>query len=215
MSEKKVTVIDLGVGNLFSIISALKYCGCQVTVTSESKVIENSSSIILPGDGAFNYTMNQIKKRGLFEILKTIKLTEKKLLGICIGMQVLFDYGLEFGKTEGLGLIKGNVIPIPDYSTENKKLVIPHMGWNSLIFSNHLNTWEGTLLKNNKPSDEVYFIHSFMANPSEKKSKVADCIYGGHRISAVVGEENIFGCQFHPEKSGELGLKILREFIKL
>ena len=117
MSEKKVTVIDLGVGNLFSIISALKYCGCQVTVTSESKVIENSSSIILPGDGAFKYTMNQVKKRGLFEILKTIKKTEKKLLGICIGMQILFDNGLEFGKTEGLGLIKGNVIPIPNYST--------------------------------------------------------------------------------------------------
>ena len=116
MNNKQVTVIDLGIGNLFSIVSALKYCGSEVTVTSESKIIENSSLIILPGDGAFNYAMMQVKERGLLKTLKNIKNTNKKLLGICIGMQILFDYSLEFGKNDGLGLISGNVVPIPSYS---------------------------------------------------------------------------------------------------
>ena len=214
MNNKQVTVIDLGIGNLFSIVSALKYCGSEVTVTSESKIIENSSLIILPGDGAFNYAMTQVKERGLLKTLKNIKNTNKKLLGICIGMQILFDYSLEFGKNDGLGLISGNVIPIPSYSAEGKKITIPQMGWNSLVLGNYSNGWEDTLLKNNSPLDEVYFIHSFMAVPSNINNRVADCIYEGHKIAAFVKNKNICGCQFHPEKSGKLGLKILKEFIK-
>ena len=214
MSNKKVTVIDLGIGNIFSIVSALKYCGSEVVVTSNSKIVENSSLIIMPGDGAFKYAMTEVKKRGLLEVLKNINKTKKKLLGICIGMQILFDYGLEHGKSDGLGLISGSVVPIPNRSTKGSKVVIPHIGWNSLVLSNYSNSWEGTLLKNNNPSDEVYFIHSFMATPSNNNNRIADCIYGGHRIAAVVKNGNIVGCQFHPEKSGKLGLKILKEFIK-
>jgi|TARA_Y100000294_G_C8522043_1_gene323308 glutamine amidotransferase len=214
MNNKKVTVIDLGIGNLFSIVSALKYCGSEVVVTSNSKIVENSSLIILPGDGAFKYAMTEVKERGLLETLKNINKTKKKLLGICIGMQILFDYGLEHGKSDGLGLISGSVVPIPSRSTKGSKVTIPHIGWNSLVLSDYSSSWEDTLLKNNKPSDEVYFIHSFMATPSNNNNRIADCIYYGHRIAAVVKNENIVGCQFHPEKSGKLGLKILKEFIK-
>ena len=215
MTNKSVTVIDLGIGNLFSIKSALEYCDFQVTVTFDQKIIEDSSLLVLPGDGAFNYAMSQVKKRGLFEVLKNINHSKKKLLGICVGMQILFDYGLEFEKTEGLGLIPGNVIPLPSSSVSGKKLTIPRIGWNPLLFSSYSNSWQGTLLENNSQLDEVYFIHSFMANPLNNYNRLADYIYGNHRITAVVEKKGITGCQFHPEKSGKIGLKMLKKFLNM
>ena len=213
MNNKRVTIIDLGIGNLFSIKSALEHCGSQVTVTSDPKIIEDSSSLILPGDGAFNYVMTQVKQRDLLKILKNIDYSKKKLLGICIGMQILFDYGLEFEKTAGLGLISGSVVPIPSHSTDGTKLSIPHIGWNQLLLSNYSNSLKGTLLDNNNILDEVYFIHSFMAVPSNDNNRLADYVYGDHRIAAVVTNKNIIGCQFHPEKSGTIGLRMLNKFL--
>ena len=128
-------------------------------------------------------------------------------------MQILFDESTEFGYCKGLGLISGKVIPIPSKSLDGNKLVLPHMGWNSLHKSNNLKNWDATLLKSNKETDEVYFIHSYMAAPSNNSERVADCIYGGHKIAAVVTKNNITGCQFHPEKSGEVGLKIIENFV--
>jgi|TARA_Y100000031_G_C8211713_1_gene381322 glutamine amidotransferase len=215
MTSKSVTVIDLGIGNLFSIKSALEYCGFQANVTFDLKMIEDSSLLVLPGDGAFNYAMSQVKKRGLFEVLKNINYSKKKLLGICVGMQILFDYGLEFEKTEGLGLIPGNVVPLPSSSIDGTKLTIPRIGWNPLVFSSHSSSWKGTLLENNNQLDEVYFIHSFMANPLNNSNRLADYIYGKYRISAVVKKQGIMGCQFHPEKSGKIGLKMLKKFLNM
>ena len=215
MTNNSVTVIDLGIGNLFSIKSALEYCGSQVKVTSDIKIIEDSSLLVLPGDGAFNYAMSQVKKKKLSEIIKNINHSKKKLLGICVGMQILFDYGLEFEKTEGLGLIPGNVVPFPSYSTDGKKLTIPRIGWNPLLFSSHSNSWRGTILENNNQLDEVYFIHSFMVNPLNDHNRLADYMYGDHRIAAVVEKKGITGCQFHPEKSGKIGLKVLKKFLNM
>ena len=209
-----VVVIDLGIGNLMSIIRGLEYCGAKVIVTSNPEIILNSSHVVLPGDGAFKFAMEQVKKRNLLNTLKSFNKSNSNLLGICIGMQMLFDESSEFENYEGLGLISGKVVPIPNKDTNGKKLTLPHIGWNNLQKSDHLKNWNETLLENNKVKDEMYFIHSYMAVPTNSSCKVAECIYGGHKITAVVMKNKITGCQFHPEKSGNLGLKILKKFIE-
>ena len=209
-----VVVIDLGIGNLMSIIRGLEYCGAKVIVTSNPEIILNSSHVVLPGDGAFKFAMEQVKKRNLLNTLKSFNKSNSNLLGICIGMQMLFDESSEFEKSEGLGLISGKVVAIPNKSMNGKKLTLPHIGWNNLQKSDHLKNWNETLLENNKVKDEMYFIHSYMAVPTNSSCKVAECIYGGHKITAVVMKNKITGCQFHPEKSGTLGLKILKKFIE-
>ena len=214
IKKLKATVINLGIGNLLSLIRGLEYYGAEVTVTSDSKIINNSSHVILPGDGAFKFAMDQITQKGLMDTLKNLKKSETTLLGICIGMQILFDESYEFEKTKGLGLIPGKVVPIPNKSTDGKKILIPHMGWNNLLSTEYFKNWNNTFLEDNKINDEVYFIHSYMAIPLDKTNRVADCLYGGHKISAVVNQNNITGCQFHPEKSGKLGLKILKKFLE-
>ena len=209
-----VTVIDLGIGNLLSIIRGLEHFGAKVTVTSDSKIILNSTHVVLPGDGAFKFVMDQIIKKDLLKILKNFNKLESNLLGICIGMQILFDESCEFEQTEGLGLISGKIVPIPNKTIDGNKLTLPHIGWNGLRKSDYLKNWDKTVLENNKVADEVYFIHSYMAMPSNNLNRVANCIYGGHKISAVVLKDNITGCQFHPEKSGEVGLKIIKKFLE-
>ena len=209
-----VVVIDLGIGNLMSIIRGLEYCGAKVIVTSNPEIILNSSHVVLPGDGAFKFAMEQVKKRNLLNTLKSFDKSNSNLLGICIGMQMLFDESSEFESSEGLGLISGKVVAIPNKSMDGKKLTLPHIGWNNLQKSDHLKDWNETLLENNKVKDEMYFIHSYMAIPTNSSCKVAECIYGGHKITAVVIKNKITGCQFHPEKSGNLGLKILKKFIE-
>ena len=214
MKNVNTTVVDLGIGNLMSIIRGLEYYGAEVTVTSDPNIINNSSHIVLPGDGAFKYAMEQIIKKGLLSTLKNLKNSKTVLLGICIGMQILFDESCEFEETKGLGLISGKVVPIPKKSIDGEKISIPHMGWNNLLTTEYFKNWNNTFLEDNKINDEVYFIHSYMAVPSDDSNRVADCIYGGHKIAAVVTKDNITGCQFHPEKSGKLGLKILKKFLE-
>ena len=209
-----VVVVDLEIGNLLSIVRGLEYCGAKVKVTSDPEVILNSSHVVLPGDGAFKFAMDQIKKRNLLNTLKSFNKSKSNLLGICIGMQILFDESSEFETTEGLGLIAGKVIPIPKKGTKGERLLLPHMGWNNLYEAENFNSWNKTLLEDNKKMDEMYFIHSYMVVPSDSSHRVADCFYGGHKISAVVMRNNIVGCQFHPEKSGKIGLKILKKFIE-
>ena len=215
MKSVDTTVIDLGIGNLLSIIRGLEYFGAKVTVTSDPNIIKNSSHVVLPGDGAFKYVMEQVIKKQLLNTLTNFDKSKSSLLGICIGMQILFDESCEFEKTQGLGLISGKIVPIPNRSINGKKIAIPHMGWNNLLTTKYFKNWNKTFLENNKVNDEVYFIHSYMAVPSNDSNRVADCIYGGHRIAAVVTKDNITGCQFHPEKSGKIGLKILKKFLEV
>lgn len=212
MNSLDVTVIDYGVGNLFSVQRGLEHCGATVTVTSDPAMILSAPRVILPGVGAFGNAMHELHKLGLVEVIRQLAHDKTPLLGICLGMQLLLDESEEFGLTKGLGLIPGRVIPVPARTVSGEPQKIPHIGWNVLCPSNISQDWCATLLKNNAPGEAVYFVHSFMAMPADPAHRIADCIYGNHKIAAVINNGNITGCQFHPEKSGETGLKILRCF---
>ena len=213
MNTREVTIIDYGVGNLLSVKRGFEHCGAKVVITSNPKIILASERVVLPGVGAFPNAMDALQKLNLISVIKELEDLGTSLLAICLGMQLLMDESEEFGLTPGLGLIPGRVVPVPDKTAEGASQKIPHIGWSSLQSSNSAGDWEGTLLQHNELGEAAYFVHSFMAQPSDQKNKVAHAIYGGHSISAVIKKDQITGCQFHPEKSGEVGLKILRRFI--
>jgi len=215
MNIPRVTVIDYGVGNLLSVQRGLEHCGAHVTLTSDAEQILCASRIVLPGVGAFQNGMQALEKLGLIEVIQEIANRKIPLLGICLGMQLLLTESEEFGLTKGLGLIPGRVIPVPTHTLNGETQKIPHIGWNSLQYSNVEKKWDGSVLHDNQPGSAAYFVHSFMAIPDLGEHRVADCIYGGHRVPAVIACNQISGCQFHPEKSGEVGLKVLRRFISL
>ncbi|MFI3167410.1 MAG: imidazole glycerol phosphate synthase subunit HisH [Bacillota bacterium] len=197
-----IAIIDYGAGNLFSVKNALDFLKIPNIITSNKEEIESASGIILPGVGAFPKAMQMLNATGLAEFLKE-QTTKKPLLGICLGMQMLFETSYEFEKVAGLGLIPGEIKPIP-----NCGLKIPHMGWNNLEITN-----ESSLLQGVKEGEHVYFVHSYMAY-TDKKYISAVASYG-EKITGVVQNGNVFGTQFHPEKSGEVGLKMLTNFWNL
>ena len=199
-----VAIIDYGVGNLFSLTSSFKAIGVDAVVTNDKKVIESASKIILPGVGAFGDASKKLKESGLDEVVIEQVKQKKPLLGVCLGMQMLFEKSYEYGEHLGLGLIKGSVIAF-DLPQEYK---IPHIGWNALTFKK-----QSPLLKYINEGDAVYFVHSYHAVNCED-SLVATCEYG-KEVTAIVQKDNVYGCQFHPEKSGNVGLKILKAFCEL
>jgi glutamine amidotransferase len=213
MSAPEVTVIDYGVGNLLSVQRGLEHCGAKVILTADPEQILAARRVVLPGVGAFGNAMQALEKLGLVAVIRELAHLKTPLLGICLGMQLLLEESEEFGTTAGLGLIPGRVIPVPIQKLSGEMQKIPHIGWSSLHLSSSLEGWNGTLLQDNCPGEAAYFVHSFMAVPLNPAHRIADCVYGGHLISAVIGRDQITGCQFHPEKSGEVGLKILRRFI--
>ena len=168
---------------------------------------------MLPGVGAFGNAMHALASLGLIEAICEVAQRGTPLFGICLGMQLLLEESEEFGITPGLGLIPGRVTPVPTTTLSGKVQKIPHIGWSALQPSDLSERWNGTLLHDNKAGDAAYFVHSFMAIPVDPVHRIADCIYGSHLVPAVIGREQITGCQFHPEKSGLVGLKILRRFI--
>lgn len=198
-----IAVIDYGVGNLFSLCCSLKKIGADAVVTADPTVIEKADKLILPGVGAYADAAQKLRDTGLDKIVCQQAAKGKPLMGICLGMQLLFEKSYEFGEHEGLGLLKGSVIPMDGTIPENLK--IPHIGWNALEF-----TRENRLLRYIKPGDSVYFVHSFYATGCED-SVIATAEYG-KELTAAVEKGNIMGCQFHPEKSGPVGLNILRAF---
>ncbi|WP_341894458.1 imidazole glycerol phosphate synthase subunit HisH [Ferrovibrio terrae] len=210
---KTVAVIDYGVGNLLSVTRALSHVGCEPALCSDARGLERADRVILPGVGAFADGMAGLDRHGLTEAIRRFADTGRPLLGICLGMQMLLDTSTEFGSNEGLGLIPGSVIAIPNTGADNVPHKIPHIGWNRLLPA--AANIENPLLKDLPESASVYFVHSFMADPATPAHRVADCDYDGRRISAVIGRDNIHGCQFHPEKSGPVGLQILRNFVNL
>lgn len=198
-----IAVIDYGVGNLFSLVSSVKKVGAKAVVTSDPEVIKKADKLILPGVGAFGDAAEKLKGSGLFELVKSEAGIGKPLLGICLGMQLLFEKSYEYGCHEGLGLIKGNIVPIK--GAVDERLKIPHIGWNAL----HI-TENSPIFKYINDGDFVYFVHSFYAE-TEDGALIATAEYG-KELTAAVGKGNIFGCQFHPEKSGNVGLNILKAF---
>lgn len=201
-----IAIVDYGVGNLFSLKSSFAALGVQAVVTSDIKTLEEADGIILPGVGAFGDAAKKLRDSGLFYPLKDLAKKGKPLMGICLGMQLLFEKGYEYGEHEGLGLIKGSVKPISDVIP--KDLKIPHIGWNPLKFKGN-----NPLFKNIKEGDCVYFVHSFYAADCEENT-IATAEYGAD-LTAAVADKNVMGCQFHPEKSGKVGLEILRAFSQM
>ncbi len=200
-------IINYGVGNLFSLASSLSAIGEDVTVTSDPDVIANSDRIILPGVGAFADAADKLFSSGLADVIKKEAAGGKPVMGICLGMQLLFEESLENGRYRGLGLIDGTVEPIADMIP--KGLKIPHIGWNSLTVKNR----EAEHIKSVNDGDFVYFVHSYYAKTSP--GNVAAVTEYGAEITAAVKRGNVCGCQFHPEKSGGVGLGILRDFCRM
>ena len=196
-------IVDYGVGNLFSLRSSFDAIGTEAVVTSDPEVIRAAERIVLPGVGAFRDAAEKLRATGLWDIVKDEAAKGKPLLGICLGMQMLLEKSYEFGEYEGLGLIPGCVRPLEGYIPEGLK--IPQMGWNALEFTN-----ESGIFRNTKEGEYVYFVHSYYCDsPAEYVTAVTD--YGAP-VTASVRRDNVYGCQFHPEKSGEVGLAILRAF---
>lgn len=213
MSAPEVTIIDYGVGNLLSVQRGLEHCGAKVTLTADPEQILAAKRAVLPGVGAFGNAMQALELLNLVAVIRELAHRHTPLLGICLGMQLLLEESEEFGITAGLGLIPGRVIPVPPKTISGEMQKIPHIGWNALHPSIASGGWNGTLLQDNCAGEAAYFVHSFMAVPSDPAHCIAECVYGGHLIPATIGRDQITGCQFHPEKSGEVGLKILRRFI--
>ncbi len=213
MSAHEVAVIDYGVGNLLSVQRGLEHCGAIVTLTADPASILAAKRVVLPGVGAFGNAMQALDRLGLVSVIHELALRQTPLLGICLGMQLLLDASDEFGVTAGLGLIPGRVIPVPTQTITGSPQKIPHIGWNALQRTEAPDGWQKTLLEDNRPGEAAYFVHSFMAVPTNSAHRIADCVYGGHLVPAAIGRDRITGCQFHPEKSGDVGLKILRRFI--
>jgi glutamine amidotransferase len=214
MTTPEITIIDYGVGNLLSVQRGLEYCGAKVTLTSDPEIILSSKRVVLPGVGAFPNAMKALKDLNLIPVIQELDKLNTPLLAICLGMQLLMEQSDEFGVTSGLGLIPGRVEAVPAKTKGGDFQKIPHIGWSALKPSAENQNWSNSLLQDIAKGDAVYFVHSFMAQPIDKANQLAHAMYGGHRISAVISKNRIIGCQFHPEKSGEVGLKILRRFLK-
>ncbi len=201
-----IAIVDYGVGNLFSLISSFERIGADITVTADPKVIKASNGIILPGVGAFEDAAKKLRDSGLDKVIITEAQNGKNLMGICLGMQMLFEKSFEYGEHKGLGLLKGNIVPMQNTIPNNLK--IPHIGWNALHF-----TKDSPLFRYINADDCVYFVHSYYATDCDD-SVIATAEYG-KELTAAVQKGNICGCQFHPEKSGDVGLNILRAFCEM
>ena len=210
-----ITIIDYGLGNILSVERGFEYFGVKVVLTSDKEEIRNASKLVLPGVGAFSVAMAELNSLGFTSVIKEVAKKGTPILGICLGMQMLLDESEEFGLEKGLGLIPGRVVSIPNHRADGVEQKIPHIGWNEIVVSDGCENWESKILKGIKQKDSFYFLHSYMALPENNKNCIADCFYGGVKISSVINNENIYGCQFHPEKSGEAGLAILKNFIQL
>ena len=211
----QVALIDYGVGNLLSVARALEAAGGKVELTDKADRIKSAERIVLPGVGAFGDCMGELKKRSLIEPVLEFARGGRPMLGICVGMQMLLDAGEEFGEHKGLGIIAGRVALIPDSDANGARHKIPHIGWNALAPRPDGATWKGSILEGIEPGSPVYFVHSFTAHPADPAKRLADTDYGGRTISAAVRSNNVSGTQFHPEKSGAIGLRMLENFLKL
>lgn len=201
-----ISIVDYGVGNLFSLKCSLAAIGEEVTVTGDPQALRRSGKLILPGVGAFQDAADKLRSTGLDALIREEAARGKPILGICLGTQLLFEKSYEFGEHRGLGLIPGTVVPMAGFIPEALK--IPHIGWNALRLRK-----ESPLFRYIQDGDFVYFVHSFFAAQCDSYV-IADTEYG-QTLTAAVQKENVYGCQFHPEKSGNVGLNILRAFAQL
>lgn len=211
---KSIVIVDYGIGNILSVVRAFEYHNVAVKVTDSPSEIVSADSLVLPGVGAFGDGMQGLRDKHLIEPILEYCLKEKPFLGICLGMQMMMDSSEEFNHNVGLGIIPGSVQKISSYGTDGTSHKIPHIGWNELIAPNDAE-WRGTILNDISPGTAMYFVHSFAAVPVNPVNRLADCNYNGLLLSSVIKNGNLYGCQFHPEKSGKAGLQIINNFINL
>lgn len=211
IKQKKIVIVDYGVGNIHSIIKAFANFGQQAILSRDQKIIEEADGVVLPGVGAFAAAMVGLKKYNLDVTIKKIAEQNKPLLGICVGAQIFFSEGHEFGIHEGLDIIPGKVVKFDPAKCSEK---IPQIGWNSIGMPTG-KIWDGTIFQNIKPDDQVYFVHSYFFKPDNDDYILSESVYGGYKFCSSVKKGNIYGCQFHPEKSGKIGLNIIQNFINI
>lgn len=213
----KITILDYGIGNILSVSRAFEHCGAEVSLTDSPMDVIKAEMLVLPGVGAFADGMNGLAAKSLIDPIKEFVKKDRPFMGICLGMQMMLDESEEFGLHYGLGLIHGRVKKIESTSSDSLKHKIPHIGWNRLVLPENRDKkwWDNTILSRIPEDSATYFVHSFTAVPDKAENRLADAYYGGRLISAVIREGNIYGCQFHPEKSGKIGLKIIENFLKL
>jgi len=213
----KIVIVDYGLGNIFAIQRAVQQAGGSALITAEYKDILEADRVILPGVGAFGDAIQRLQKMGLDKVLTECCLSGKFILGICLGMQLLMTTSEEFGFHHGLDFISGKIVRFSDFSPEGIKYKIPHVGWNRIFTSDGKSDscqWKETILSANFTGDFVYFAHSYIAIPDNPEHILAVTEYNGIKFCSAVQKGNIFGCQFHPELSGESGLKIYRKFVQ-
>lgn len=196
-----IAIIDYGAGNTFNVQKAFDFLGVETVLTSDPKVIDQSSAVVLPGVGAFKAAMDNLQTAGLVDIIKTTVANGKPLLGICLGMQMLFDYSEEYGQTTGLGLIPGKVVAIPDGD-----LLVPQMGWNQQILHKPTSVFKKVA------NQYTYFVHSYYAQTDPQY--ITSTVDYGVQVPAIVERDQVIGMQFHPEKSGQVGLQLLKDFVE-
>jgi imidazole glycerol-phosphate synthase subunit HisH len=209
-----VTIVDYGIGNLYSVTRAFEASGAQVRVTADHRHIADAERVVVPGVGAFADGMKGLRGRNQIDPVKEFIASGRPFLGICVGMQLLHEVGEEFGEHEGLGIIPGRVVAIEATGVTGEPHRVPHIGWNALL-EPAAGAWDGSILAGLPAQPAVYFLHSFAAVPSEARHRLADCQYNGRTICAAVRSGQVYGCQFHPEKSGPLGLKIIENFLAI
>jgi imidazole glycerol-phosphate synthase subunit HisH len=206
-----IAVIDYGSGNVHSVRRAFEHCGAEPVLTADVAAIESADRLVLPGVGAFADGMRGLRERGLIDPIRRFVQSGRPFLGICLGMQMLATTSEEFGMHEGLDLIRGRVVQIPSCDLDGKAHKIPHIGWAELMPAAG---WAGSIFDDTAERTSVYLVHSFRFEPEDPRHRLADCFYGGHRIAAAVRSANVTACQFHPEKSGEAGLRMIASFLR-
>jgi imidazole glycerol-phosphate synthase subunit HisH len=208
-----VLVLDYGIGNQLNVLRALEHSGASVKVVQKATPADTDAPrLVLPGVGAFGDGMAELRARGFDELVSRFAQTGRPFLGICLGMQVMFESGDEMGEHQGLGLLEGRVRAVAPVGADGKPHRIPHIGWRPL---QPAAPWAGTILADVQPGERAYFVHSFAARPSDEGVRLANVDYDGVSVCAAVHRDNLFGCQFHPERSAETGLQVLRRFLSL
>ena len=201
---------------MLNVVRAFEHCGAQVVVTEDPGVAAAAERLVVPGVGAFRDSIKEVTERGFADAILAFAQTGRPMFGICVGMQLLFEASTEFGEHCGLGILPGRVEPVPSITTAGRPQRVPHIGWNHLVEPEGGRNWSKTLLDpvcGTNPA--VYFVHAFAALPARHSDRLADCIYGGHRLCAAVQRGNLVASQFHPERSGGIGLRLVQRFIAL
>lgn len=213
----RVTIIDYGIGNILSVSRAFEYCGADIILSDAAEEIRAADYLVLPGVGAFADGMQGLRERNLIGAIQQYCAQSRPFMGICLGMQMMLDESEEFGRHQGLGLIAGKVAAIEHTTTGGEPHKVPHIGWNRLALpqGKERSWWNETILADTDEGDAAYFVHSFTAIPRDPDCRLADTYYGGRLISAAIRKGYTYGCQFHPEKSGQIGLRMIESFLKL